>query len=126
MYTIKKSESFHDSFQIVNSKNETLIIDFEFDVTPENVKKFRTLQTQYIDLQKSAADDAAKLADLGECIVALFTLIFGEANIKSLLEFYKDDYSKMLVDIAPYIREVIIPAINKRRKQTAFKFTKRF
>ena len=126
MYTIKKSESFHDSFQIVNSKNETLIIDFEFDVTPENVKKFRTLQTQYIDLQKSAADDAAKLTDLGKCIVTLFTLIFGEANIKSLLEFYKDDYSKMLVDIAPYIREVVIPAINKRRKQTAFKFTKRF
>lgn len=126
MYTIKKSESFHDSFQIVNSKNETLIIDFEFDVTPENVKNFRTLQTQYIDLQKSAADDAAKLADLGKCIVTLFTLIFGEANIKTLLEFYKDDYSKMLVDIAPYIREVIIPAINKRRKQTAFKFTKRF
>lgn len=126
MYVIKKTESFHDVIQVINSKGESLNIEFNFDITPTNVKNFREIEIQYIESQKITDDNIEKISKLGECIYNLFRLIFGEENANNLVNFYSNDYSKMLIDIFPYIQNVIVPELNKSKKRLKSKYKKRF
>lgn len=56
------------------------------------------------------------LEALGVATVDFFTAVFGEDATAKLVEFYKDDYTAMLADMAPYFSEIIYPAMHRQRE----------
>ena len=61
-------------------------------------------------------------AALGEAIMALFALLFGEDQVRAIMDFYGGAYLEMLADFVPYISEKIVPAVQKAQTDLAAKY----
>ena len=61
-------------------------------------------------------------AALGEAIMALFTLLFGEEQVRAIMNFYGGAYLEMLADFVPYISEKIVPAVQKAQTDLVAKY----
>lgn len=61
-------------------------------------------------------------AALGEAIMALFALLFGEEQVQAIMDFYGGAYLEMLADFVPYISEKIVPAVQKAQTALAAKY----
>jgi hypothetical protein len=61
-------------------------------------------------------------AALGEAIMALFALLFGEEQVRAIMDFYGGAYLEMLADFVPYISEKIVPAVQKAQTDLAAKY----
>nr|DAU75754.1 MAG TPA: hypothetical protein [Caudoviricetes sp.] len=125
MYSIQKTESIKESFEIKNSAGEAVVIDYEFKPTPQIVQNFRQLQLQILELKKNQ-DDIEKINGVGEAVLNLFKIIFGEKNTETIVQFYENDFTSMLLDILPYIQDKLIPQISERVKRHKKMAVKRF
>lgn len=62
---------------------------------------------------KNEKDMQAAEAALGEAILSLFRIIFGQEQLEQILQIYGDRPIEMLGDIAPFIADVIAPRIQE-------------
>ncbi len=116
MYQINVSERFEDKL-VLNKKDGELVVDVSFDLL-KMAQKFRSAQVDVLRAMKTAQGDSGeKAAALGEAIVGLFNLVFGNQNTEKIIAFYKEDYANMLLDLFPYIQNVIEPALRKESKE---------
>ena len=129
MYIINKRESFSDILELKDSKGKSVEIGFTLKTSPQNIKEYRKLYVEFIDLQKQAQSDGGTeeaLEKIGRCVVDLFDLIFGAENTKVILEFYDGDYAEMVIDIFPYIQDVVAPQFNQAVKAMRKNIKRRF
>lgn len=63
-------------------------------------------------------------AALGESILALFGLLFGESQTKAIMDFYDGAYLEMLADFVPYVSETIVPKVQAAQAALADKYRK--
>lgn len=81
-----------------------------------------------LELQKqnqTEPGNEAVINGIGECIAQTMTLLFGEENAEAIIRFYENDLAQMLMDVFPYIRDVIIPQIEKIAKERKQQYRKR-
>ena len=110
---------------------ETVHVDLNVDQIAGRLQKARKALAQAQDDLRSAPDDEKKVEALGNAVIALFDVIFGVSGREKIVNFYEGAYSEMLVDIFPFISDVIMPKINEASKarleqlQAATRFNKR-
>ena len=127
MYTIKRQSLFTDILKLEDENNNSKEIAFSLSLDTNVLKEYRKIQLSLIDLQKDRDDQSPeKLEKYGKCIVELFTLIFGEANTEEILTFYENNYTAMLIDIFPYIRDIVVPEFQKTAKRMSKNISNRF
>lgn len=106
---------------------------FEFTDHEGNILKevpFTINITEAADRLTSARDELAKVAasdntaDLKSSAARLFECIFGPAVAGEILDYYADDSSAMMIDLAPYLLDRVFPQIDKVR-ETALEMKKR-
>ena len=98
------------------------------NITPELIPQYRAVQLRLVELQKqnqTEPGNEAVINGIGECIVQTMTLLFGEENAEAIIRFYENDLAQMLMDVFPYIRDVIIPQIEKIAKERKQQYRKR-
>ena len=114
MYTIQKTQAFTDTITFENGGGQNgLTIQIQLKITPELASQYRTIQLRLISLQKQIQVDPSNsetISKIGECIV----------------RFYENDLEQMLLDVFPYIQNVIVPEIGKIAKARKQQFRKRF
>lgn len=54
---------------------------------------------------------------MGEAVLALFEVIFGEEQTKQIIEFYENRALEMLADISPFIADVVQPKIAEAQQR---------
>ena len=59
------------------------------------------------------------MAQFGEAIVDLMVLLFGEANAVTIIDFYDQNYPEMLLEVMPFIQQVIQPKLEEAVKDMA-------
>lgn len=129
MYTIRKSEEFHDQLEIQDASGRNLVLDIRLNVTPQVAKEYRALQVKLLNLQKQTSansGDPEIVEQIGQAVSDALSLLFGAENLKRMSEFYGGDYVTMLSDVFPYIQEVIVPQFSAlaeaRKKQMRRRF----
>ena len=129
MYVIQKSQAFTDTITFqTNGEAEDLTVPIKLNVTSELIPQYRAVQLRMLELQKQNQTDPgneAVINGIGECIVQTMTLLFGEENAEAIIRFYDNDLAQMLMDVFPYIRDVIIPQIEKIAKERKQQYRKR-
>ena len=75
-----------------------------------------------------AAQTDEKVEALGAAILNVFSVIFGDAQAKQLVDFYDGAYMEMLADVTPFINDVVAPKVNEaqQRIMQQYKNVKRF
>lgn len=124
MYTIKKAAHIVDELNIEEG-DKKLKVDINIyvdDIMAEYTKCQKQIAVAQEKIKQNQSDDDA-LAALGEAIVALFCLLFGEEQTKKIVEFYENRTASMLADFLPYIVQVILPAIQDAQKNLAATYT---
>lgn len=63
-------------------------------------------------VRKDPKSDKAKEA-FGMTVIALFIVLFGKENTNNILAFYDNKYAEMLIDLFPFIDDVIMPRVRE-------------
>jgi hypothetical protein len=92
----------------------------EFTVRYRAVAEAQQKLKQYQEQVKNADEDEAiegvaeSMELLGEAVISIFQLIFGNDGAQQIVKFYESRYLEMCLDIFPFINNVVQPAIEKR------------
>ena len=124
MYTIKKAAQIVDELKIEDG-DKTMTVDVNIyvdDIMADVVKCQKKIALAQAKIRENKNDGDA-LAGLGEAVIALFGLLFGEEQTKAIVDFYENRTASMLADFLPYIAQVIIPEIQKAQKNLAATYT---
>lgn len=115
MYTVEKKNDLIDTLCLKN-KGEELKIDVKLNLTKTLTafeKSFRKLQLVQIEIQKGSTD----FKKMGDAILDVFEIVFGKEDSAKMINFYVGDYTTLLIDVYPFIINVVFPAFEKAKKQ---------
>lgn len=112
MYQITRNHVVEDLQITDNGK----VLDLHVDLAVDQILK------RYLDAAGAftrARDEVSKglteerVQKLGETILALFVVIFGDDQAHKLVDFYGENYTEMLADVVPFINDVVAPKVNE-------------
>jgi hypothetical protein len=129
-YTINRSSHILDEITLKDN-GETLTIKVDLvidDILAGYSRAMKALSIARRDVeaaQQSDDPDALQTAHTAFCegARALFELFFGADQTQQLTDFYNGRYSEMLGDFLPYIREVLLPQIEKAKEAAVQRYT---
>lgn len=115
-YKIKRQQRIQEDLELVNDDGSIYAV-ISTNITADSIAKdFRACQVEIIHAQqniKSAEDINKAHTELGNAIIKMFRLIFGDAQTETILEFYENNYIEMATNVMGFIDNVIVPAIVK-------------
>ena len=113
-YKIQRKNRIKEELQLCHADGSVaLSIDVDLNVD-EMAGRLAKAQDTLAQAQNTARENPTSeeaLEAYGNAIGSLFTVLFGEDNTVKILDFYEGNYSEMLLDIFPFINDVIMPAI---------------
>lgn len=124
MYEIKRAERIQEQLTIgedtfiVSLKPWEILGEFLKRQTAivrvyEEIRKTKGIKASGIDAIGSIPEDT--LARYGDVVTQMLLLIFGEEDMKRLINIYEDDYSELILDMIPFIQTKIWPALKAYR-----------
>lgn len=120
MYQIKRSRIVEQLEIDDNGKKTVFDVDINVDgiMREYNQAQYAIAQAQ-ISAQKAKDEKDLKEAEqaMGEAILALFKVIFGEKQLDQILKIYDNRPLEMLGDIAPFIADVVAPKIQDAQQR---------
>lgn len=88
--------------------------------------KLRDIQTKIEKMTKEKVDITPELVEfLGQTVIYLFNVAFGEANTQKILDFYEGNYDEMLLKVYPFLLSVYLPALKDNAKAESQAYAKR-
>lgn len=131
MYTVRRKQTIDDELVIENSKGEEALrlpVKLHIDDILARYNRLRAMlgEAQH-KLAEHPADEAA-LTAYGMILTELFSLIFGKDGCERLMAFYGDEdeekcrWTEMLMDVAPFVSDVINPQVQAAMKERAERF----
>ena len=88
--------------------------------------KLRDIQTKIEKMNKEKVDITPELVEfLGQTVIYLFNVAFGEANTQKILDFYEGNYDEMLLKVYPFLLSVYLPALKDNAKAESQAYAKR-
>ena len=116
MYQIKRNHVVEDLQIEDNGKTLDLHVDLSIDqILRRYLQAAETFTKARNNAQKGLTEE--RVEKLGEAILGLFGVIFGEAQTAQIVEFYGESYTEMLADIVPFINDVVMPKINEAQQR---------
>ena len=120
MYKITRTRIV-EQLEIDDNGTKTVL---DVDINAENILKDYN-QAQYAIAQAQMAAQKAKndqdVAEaeqaMGDAVLALFRVIFGQDQLDKILQIYDSRPLEMLADIAPFITDVITPRIQEAQQR---------
>ena len=120
MYQVKRNRIVEQLEIDDNGKKTVFDVDINVDgiMREYNQAQYAIAQAQ-ISAQKAKDEKDLKEAEqaMGEAILALFKVIFGEKQLDQILKIYDNRPLEMLGDIAPFIADVVAPKIQDAQQR---------
>lgn len=116
-YQIKKKKHIIKQLELLNDKGKpekTLSIDIVVDdfrnrypIIMADIRKAQSM------IDEKGQDNVEAIAASQIAIKALFVLVFGQQQTKTLIEYYENRYFEGFMDIIPFVTDEIMPEIQK-------------
>lgn len=88
--------------------------------------RLKDIQTKIELMSRENTEVTKELVEfLGESVIYLFSVAFGEENAKKILAFYEGNYDEMLLKVYPFFKDVYLPALKNSAKEDSKEYTKR-
>ena len=125
MYQIKRNHIVEELEIEDNGKTLQVNVDINVDnmLKAYNNAQYKIAQAS-LDAKKAAEDKDMSQAEeaMGNAVLGLFEVIFGEEQTKKIIEFYDNKALEMLGDIAPFISEVVAPRFKEAQDRIADRY----
>lgn len=126
-YQAKRSKKVIEEFELVDENNkvvECLQVDLSAPGLTEKIRqKYVALvnvqqEVQAINASNNTQEEVMQACTLlGTAVVDLIEAVFGREDAEKIVAFYEDGYSEMVVEVLPFISEVVLPRLNEIRKE---------
>lgn len=126
-YQAKKHKRFREDLELIDSEGNVVhTIHVELDADDMVVKinrKYTALTRALADLDEIKRESENNeypqkaLEKLGNAEIDLFESVFGEADTRTIIDFYEERYMEMAKEIIPFITHVVIPRIAEIKKE---------
>lgn len=125
MYQITRNHIVEDLEISDNGKKLQLKVDISADtiLTAYNKAQYKLAEAS-IAANKAKKDNDTEKAEeaMGDAVLGLFEVVFGESQTQKILKFYDNRYLEMLGDIAPFISEVIAPKVQEAQTRISERY----
>ncbi len=115
MYVIERATPIEEKLKLVCGE-KTKIVNVNLNVTNRLdvfFKNYRNIELCCIEAHQGGEE----YEKYRQALIGLFDVVFKEDVAKEIIDFYDNDYEEMLIDIFPFIREVVFPAFEKERNR---------
>lgn len=119
VYQAKRSKKYIEEFELVDEKGE---VAHRMQVKLDAAELVKNVNGKYINLVKALAktqaystgqvtnQDAAEALDtLGNAMVDMLEVVFGQENARVIVDFYDGRYVEMAQEVFPFFTDVVIP-----------------
>lgn len=134
MYQIRRQSKITETLQLCHADGtvaETIEVNINVDQLGSRINKAYELVGIAQNTLQRDPHDPKLMEEYGNAIIALFRAIFGDENAEKIISFYEGNESEMLLDIFPFLNDVILPAVReasahrKEQLEAAAKLAKR-
>lgn len=108
-----------------NGRTVTLNVDLNVDdiMGKYNMAQYAIARANQAAHEAKNDGDMAKAEEMmGDAVISLFRVIFGEEQTEQILTIYQNRYLEMLADISPFIAEVVQPRILEAQQRIADRY----
>lgn len=119
MYEIKKKKSITKEIKIMDDDKERIFtVNFYLD---DIISKYNELRRLIGEADRQVGSEPSEISyeNLGQAVVELLRLLFGDEQASQIVEMYEQRYIELLVDFAPFIMQEIQPEIDKAINERA-------
>lgn len=112
MYKVKRNHIVEELEIEDNGKTLKLDVDINVDTMLKayTSAQYKIAQASLDAKEAASANDMSKAEEaMGNAVLALFEVVFGEKQTQKIINFYDNKSLEMLGDIAPFIAEVVAP-----------------
>lgn len=127
------------AYKLEREKPNYLELDVNGDILKINVggmalyRKVLDAQSRLFDIQKkidllteNGKEITSELVEfLGDSMIYLFSVAFGETNTQKILDFYEGNYDEMLTKVYPFFIGEYIPALKQSAKEDSKAYAKK-
>lgn len=112
-YQIKKTSRITEDIELLGeSGNAEKILHVE--INPDGImSNYRKAEIQLLKTQTAAREgkSAEAVEEYGKAVTALFETVFGVEVTAELMDFFENKYTEMLIQLMPFITDVVRPAV---------------
>ena len=113
-YQIKKSSRIIEELELLGedgSVEKTINVDINTDRIAGG---YRKAEINLLNAQRNIkkGETAEALENYGKAVIDLFRIVFGYENTDIMLEYFDGKYTDMLIQVMPFINDVVKPAIS--------------
>ena len=92
----------------------------------EAQSKLKDIQVKIENLLKNKKPITEELIQfLGDTIIYMFNVAFGEANTQKILDFYEGNYDEMLLKVYPFFVSEFIPALKQSAREDSKEYARK-
>lgn len=126
-YQAKRTSAYTQDFELVDESGR-VVHSMKVALDPGSVVE--KLSKQYTDLLKIKAkvdkisaessnreELTSAYETLGNAVIAMIRSVFGDENTKTILEFYRNRYNDIILEVFPFITDVVLPDIRRITQQ---------
>jgi hypothetical protein len=120
MYQITRNHIVEELEISDNGKKLQLKVDISADaiLTAYNKAQYKLAEASIMANKAKDDKDTTKAEEaMGNAVLGLFEVVFGESQTQKIVKFYDNRYLEMLGDIAPFISDVITPKVQEAQKR---------
>ena len=115
-YQITRKKRVKEALELCNEDGlVALRLDVDIDIDAMGARIAETRDTLRIaqELIEREPDNEKAQEAFGMSVIALFAVVFGKDGADNILAFYDGNYGEMLIDVFPFINDVVMPSVDE-------------
>lgn len=116
-YQVSRKKKISEELELLNEHGEaakTITVDIDVDrIAMEFNKRYNAVVRAQMAAKavKADAPNPEAFENLGNAIIELYSLIFGESQTTEMLDFFEGNHIEMLTQTMPFVVDVVMPSI---------------
>lgn len=124
-YQITRKNRIKEELQLCN-EDGSVALSVQVDLNTDEMGLAAAKAWERLGIATVAAQKDPEAAETeqayGDAVLALFAVIFGEEQTNKILKFYEDRLAEMLLDLAPFVEDEIMPKVEAAREARKAQF----
>lgn len=115
MFVAKRRKKEIETFALADENGE-IVKTFDINCDPETrLLEYNRTKNKIIAAEKiiNEAPNEENYERYGRAVVDMLGVFFGEDAVDEILDFYEGNYSEMLLEVFPFITEIIEPKMRE-------------
>lgn len=113
-YQIKRKSKIQETLELISGDTTLPVnVDIDIDRMGAAIADAQDVLAMAQKLIEQEPRSPKAQEAYGASIIALFAVVFGKENTEEILAFYDGNYEEMLIDVCPFISDVIMPKVKE-------------